>query len=166
MNKCPLTFKIDIGADVTALPDSVYDRTHDGPLQTANRVLRGPSKQTLNVRGYITAKLSRDQTEVEDKIYIVKGLQQPLVSRPAIQALNLVSRIEVVQTNSERERVIHNFPELFTGLGTIKGEYRIKLKPNTNPFFLTTPRRIAVPLQPKVKADGEDGGYKKSSRAY
>ena len=74
LNKCPLTFKIDTGADVTALPDSVYDRTCDGPLQTANRVLRGPSKQTLNVRGFITAKLSRDQTEIEDKIYIVKGL--------------------------------------------------------------------------------------------
>ena len=70
-----------------------------------------------------------------------------------IQALNLVSRIEVVQTNSERERVIHNFPELFTGLGTIEGEYHIKLKPNTNPFVLTTPRRIAVPLQPIVKAE-------------
>ena len=153
MNKHPINFKIDMGADVTALPDAVYDNTRDGPLLKSNRVLRGPSKQTLNTRGFIIAKLTRGQTEIEDKIYIVKGLQQPLVGRPAIQALNLVSQIEVVQTNSDQERIIHNFPELFTGLGSIEGEYHIKLKPNTTPFVLTTPRRIAVPLQPKVKAE-------------
>ena len=51
LNKCPLKFKIDTGADVTALPDTVYDRSRDGPLQKPNRVLRGPSKQILIAQG-------------------------------------------------------------------------------------------------------------------
>ena len=153
MNKCPLKFKIDTGADVTALPETVYDTVRDGPLQKPNRVLRGPSKQILKVKGFIVAKLAVDHRETEEKIYIVNGLQQPLVGRPAIQSLNLVSRIEVVQTSSEQERIIHKFPELFTGLGSMKGKYHIKLKSDATPFILTTPRRIAIPLQPKVKAE-------------
>ena len=35
----------------------------------------------------------------------------------------------------------------------MQGEYQIKLKADATPFVLTTPRRIAVPLQPKVKAE-------------
>ena len=89
----PQKFKIDTGADVTALSDTVYDESRDGPLQKPNRVLRGPSKQILKARGFIVAKLSVDQKETEETIYIVPGLQQ--------QNLNLVSRIEVVQTNFE-----------------------------------------------------------------
>ena len=32
-------------------------------------------------------------------------------------------------------------------LGTIEGEYEIKLKPNATPYSLTTPRRIPLPLK-------------------
>ena len=148
LNKRPLKFKINTGADVTALPEMVYDKVRDGPLQKPNRV--GPSKQILKVKGFIVAKLAVDHRETEEKIYIVNGLQQPLVGRPAIQSLNLVSRIEVVQTSSEQERIIHKF---LTGLGSMKGKYHIKLKSDATPFVLTTPRRIAIPLQPKVKAE-------------
>jgi len=50
-------------------------------------------------------------------------------------------------------RVVEKFPNFFTGLGTIDGEYQIKLKSDANPFVLSTPRRIAIPLQPKVKTE-------------
>ena len=39
------------------------------------------------------------------------------------------------------------FPELFTGLGKMKGEYTIKL--NT----LSTPRQVTIPLMKPVKAE-------------
>ena len=44
------------------------------------------------------------------------------------------------------------FPKLFSGLGTLKGPYQIQLIPNAVPFELTTPRRVPIPLLPKVKA--------------
>ena len=43
------------------------------------------------------------------------------------------------------------FPQLFTGLGRLKTEYRIKLNPVVKPVCLFTPRRIPHPLLPKVK---------------
>ena len=93
--------------------------------------------------------MTRNLVRIND---VVSGLQNALVGRPAIQALNLVARLETVN-NDPKQQMIKKFPELFTGLGTMQGEYQIKLKADATPFVLTTPRRIAVPLQPKVKAE-------------
>ena len=67
----------------------------------------------------------------------------PLVGRPAISALKLVARVNLIQ--ADREAVAEQFPELFKGLGQMTGEYQIKIQPNIMPFALTTPRRIAIP---------------------
>ena len=47
------------------------------------------------------------------------------------------------------------FPELFEGLGKLEGDYKIVLQENARPYALSTPRRIAIPLLPKVKAELE-----------
>jgi hypothetical protein len=44
---------------------------------------------------------------------------------------------------------------LLKGLGELDGDFSIKLKPDSTPFALTTPRRVAVPLLNKVKAELE-----------
>ena len=43
--------------------------------------------------------------------------------------------------------------EVFSGLGTMQGEYHIQLKDNAQPYPLSTTRRVALPLLPKVKAE-------------
>jgi len=43
------------------------------------------------------------------------------------------------------------FPGIFTGLGELKGEYDITLKEDAKPFAIHVPRRIPIPLLPKVK---------------
>ena len=47
------------------------------------------------------------------------------------------------------------FPKLFSGLGKLQGEYRIELRSDAKPFALTTPRRVAIPMLPKVRAELE-----------
>ena len=42
-------------------------------------------------------------------------------------------------------------PNLFKGLGELEGEFSIKLTPGSTPHAITTPRRVALPLMPKVK---------------
>ena len=81
-------------------------------------------------------------------MYVTLGLRQPLVRCPAIAALNLVTRIAC---HFKNHRVVDLFPKVFQGLGRMKGEFKINVNNNPEPFSLMTPRRVALPLLPKVK---------------
>ena len=54
-------------------------------------------------------------------MYVVKDLHEPLLGRPATEALNLVQRVQAMKTESQSASVhvreLH--PKLFSGLGRI-----------------------------------------------
>ena len=79
----------------------------------------------------------------------MKGLHKALLGRPAINSLNIIQQIQPVHALN----AFSQFPELFTGLGRLKDNYTIKLTDDAKPFALITPRRVVVPLLPKVKAE-------------
>ena len=65
-----------------------------------------------------------------------------------------MSRINSLETPGNQ--FIAAYSELFQGrLGTMKGEYCIKLRPGAQSFSLSTPRRIALPLLLKIKSEFE-----------
>ena len=45
------------------------------------------------------------------------------------------------------------YPNLFKGLGELEGEFSIKLTPGSTPYAITTPRRVALPLMPRVQEE-------------
>ena len=46
------------------------------------------------------------------------------------------------------------YPSLFTGLRTLKGEeYKIQLQPGAKPFALNTPRNVALAQREQVRAE-------------
>ena len=47
------------------------------------------------------------------------------------------------------------YPNQFKGLGKLEGEYTIRLREGACSFALMTPRRVAIPLLPRVKAELE-----------
>ena len=117
---------------------------------TASRSLHGPGQSTLDVKGYFTGELEKDDIKVKQDIYVVHGLQTALLGRPAIEVLQLLARINAV---TAKESYKTAYPNLFEGLGTLPGEYRIELQPDTQPFALNTARRVPLPLRPAVKEE-------------
>ena len=107
----------------------------------------------LNGIAQFTAhRLKRNNVELEQEIFVVEGLDKPLLRRPAIEGLKIVTPVGPVQAE---ESVVQKFPKLFQGLGRLKDNYTIKLRENAEPYALNTPRRVAIPLLPKVKAELE-----------
>ena len=149
VNNIPIKFKIDTGADVTAISPKEFSKLKGTTLTQASKVLHSPAKHPLKVNGQFTGKLSYKQVTTHDEIFVVDGQQQPLMGRPAIEALNLLSRVNIV---SSSEKFLSLYPNLFHGLGTFGTEYHIVLKQGAKPFALSVPRRVALPLLPKVKA--------------
>ena len=149
LNNTPKEFKIDTGADVTVLPENEYLAKRDGPLTQVSERLSGASQQPLHVCGMISAKLQWKDNETRQKVYVVRGFRTALLGKPAIEALGVVTLVQPIL----KEDVEKEFSDLFEGLGRLRDNYQIKLKEGAQPFSLTTPRRVAVPLLPKVKAE-------------
>ena len=150
MNGCRVEFKIDSEADVTVLPTELYQPNRDGALLKPKKLLKGPSQITLSVRGCFTASLEKDDLKSEEQIYVVEGLSKPLVGKAAIISLKLLSTLKAL---SVEESIPDQYLELFKGLGRLSGRYTIRLKDRVTPFALSTPRRVAVPLLPKVREE-------------
>ena len=152
VNKRGITFKVDTGADVTVIPSTSYNAQYDGPLQSPTRQLTGAGQHALQVDRQFWGCLQYNDKEIYQDIFVVKGLTKPLLGRPAIDALQLVSMIEPIST--QPHPAIQGFPKLFQGLGKLQGRpYSISLRSDAQPYALCTPRRVAIPLLPKVEAE-------------
>ena len=146
-------FHIDTGAEVSVIPDQVYQQLNSPPLTPPNQTLRGPSNEALQVKGRFSVKFVRGDYETEQELYVAEGLHKPLLGHPAIESLQLVQRVRGVQTG--KLNPIQQFPSLFNGHGKLQGEYTIKIQEGATPYSLTTPRRVAIPLMKSVKAELE-----------
>ena len=69
--------------------------------------------------------------------------------------LDEVSTMSPVVTTGNKEEITKQYPSLFTGLGNLGQEYKIKLKPDATPHTVYTPRHVALPLRDKVKQELE-----------
>ena len=117
LNGHPVQFKIDTGADATVIGETDYNEARDGPLQSSKTTLSGPSQTPLEVLGKFQANLRHNDRETQDDVFVIKGLRQPLVGRPAITSLNLLLRVEPVSKNSglNKETVVKNSPNYSEG---------------------------------------------------
>ena len=90
----------------------------------------------------------RNSISTTQDIYMIRGLHTPLLGRPAIEAQQLLTILNGIQIDD----IVKKFPRLFTSLGKLKD---IKLKTGAKPYALSVPRRVAVPVLPKVEQEIE-----------
>ena len=151
LNNAQVRFKIDTGADVTVIPDKIYEALRPTPtLVKSSKTLFGPDHTSLPVRGCFVGKIQKGDKTTEQEIFVVNGTRNALLGRPAIETLAIVQKVDAVEATNLNAK----FPGLFTGLGKLRGpDYVIKLKSEAKPFALSIPRRVPVPLLTKVKEE-------------
>ncbi|PVD31414.1 hypothetical protein C0Q70_06826 [Pomacea canaliculata] len=88
-------FKLDTGADVTVVPQTAVPAAKR-PLQKVRKKLYGPGHVEIAVEGMFKAKLTYKNVSTLQDVYVVKTLEEPLLGRPAITALKLIERINIV----------------------------------------------------------------------
>ena len=154
LNSHPVQFCIDTGADVTAIPERVWEEIGKPRLLPSDRNLKCPDTHSLSVKGMLITKIKSQTKQARGPVYVVRGLTKSLLGLPAIEQLNLICRIAAVSEQQALEPTVQ-FPKLFTGLGKLEGDYTILLDPEAKPFALSTPRRVAVPLMGAVKQELE-----------
>ena len=164
-----IQFKVDTGADVSVIPENLYKKLSVGQLKKSDKALFGPGSEKLCVLGKFESELESNEKFVVQDIYVVRGLHQALLGRPAIKLLNLISGMKLNAINiggsnvnkSTTENVKKSqsyqdrYPKVFNGLGKTKWEYKIRLREGAQPYALMTPRKVPLPLMNKVKEELE-----------
>ncbi len=66
--------QIDTGAEVTAISMDTYRHLKKPQLTTASKVLYGPSRIKLKVKGMLVASISREDVTTKQPIFVVDGI--------------------------------------------------------------------------------------------
>ena len=149
LNDQEVKFKLDTGADVTVISDDLWTSLGRNQTKLPKVKLHGPDKTPLEVLGEFQATLSYKGRSCTQSIFVVNNLHHNLLGLPAIQALHILAQVDSITTP-----IIEQYPHLFTGLGTFKGDsYKIRLQPDAKPFALFTPRNVPLPLRKKVREE-------------
>ena len=113
-------FKLDTGADVTAISTEAHQHIGGTTLSPPSKALYGPARQTLNVLGQFPGTLRFGENTSQETIFVVEGLRTNLLGLQAITSLRMIRRI---CNMTAEEELFERFPKVFNGLGTIGKEY-------------------------------------------
>ncbi|UYV69954.1 K02A2.6-like [Cordylochernes scorpioides] len=154
VNGKQVKFKLDSQAYVTGVPLCLFKKIMGQQRLVESDInIRAAEFSELRTVGMFISTLRNGNYEIKEKIYVIRRLSEPLLSRRACELLNLARRIEVVAT---RINPIKKFPEVFEGLGQIRNPYEIKLKPGAKPYAVHTPRRVPIFFMEKLKTRLEE----------
>ena len=144
-----MKFKVDTGAEVTAVTKLALTQLGNVKLHPATKTLCGPDRKPLQLLGQTSVTLSHNGKTCIHNIFVVEKLKHNLLGLPTIKDLNLL--VMANHMSLSHAEIINKFPSVFTGLGSLSEEFEIQLKHDAKPFALYTPRKVPYPLRSKVK---------------
>ena len=153
LNSKQTPFKLDTGAEVTAISGATHQHLGKPKLSHPDKLLYGPSRQPLKVIGKFKGTFTHKGRQSHQQVYVVTGLKTNLLGLPAITALNLAARIDTTAHEDIDKDIRKQFPMVFKGLENLGEEFIIKLKPEATPHALYTPRHVPLPLRPQVEEE-------------
>ena len=96
-----VTFKLDTGAEVTAISETIYRMLKGVTLQTPSESLFGPTHNAIQVLGQFQGKLRVGDRASTETVFVIRGLRNNLLGLPAIMSLQLVCRVDTVCSEEE-----------------------------------------------------------------
>ncbi|GBN97820.1 hypothetical protein AVEN_212559-1 [Araneus ventricosus] len=133
---------------------TVQNVFQNAKLEPPDKILCGPDRNPLKTLGKFKTNIEYKGKRCTEEIYVISNLQTCLLGKPALFSLGLGPNLNSIYQISAADPKA-KFPELFKGLGVMKGCYSIKLKPGAIPFAITCPRRVPIPLLKQTKAELE-----------
>ena len=140
-----VSFKIDTGADVSAISESVYKSISPRPkLKHSDTVLQSPGGKVAYLGQFVTQTEHRGN-KVSFRVFVLKGSTDCLLSREAAIRLCLVRRLDATEAKDLA------FGDI--GPPIQCDPVKIVLAQDAEPYSISVPRRIPIPLLPKVEKE-------------
>ena len=161
-NNGKLKFKIDTGAKVSVVGTKqlkIFNK-QIMDLTKTRKTLIGPDQKPLSCHGVFQQKFTIGSTSGIAQLYACDNLKTALLGRPELKKFKLEipaeNDIACDSVQHETKNIQKEFSSVFTGLGTIKGNpIHIEVEPNTVPYHIGAPRRVAIPFLEPLKKELE-----------
>ena len=141
----PVNCKIDTGAMANVIPVALFNSISQKlslVVHDSKAALCSYTKHPIRVYGEVTIKVMFNRRFYNFPFQIVDNSSNYAIiglhSAKELNLLNMIENIDNIEKSDENplpDIVFSNYPSLFTGLGCIPGQYRIKLKSDAKPVI-------------------------------
>lgn len=148
-------FKLDTGADINVIPESVAEKVHPDWRSRASKdvnTVEAYGGHKIHTLGNVQIKMRNKilcHTLVFSVIKDGRGVI-PILGREACVTLGLIKKVENLDHVFELDKFLNEYSEVFEGTGKFPQKYKIKLDDSITPTC-QAPRRVAYTLMDKLK---------------
>lgn len=153
----PIKFQLDTGATCCTLSYDDYQKITSRNPDKSNITLKLYDKSTIKPMGEATLYCTANSTTRKVHFQIIKDAPVSLLSGRVCEALSLlefndecVYQMTTTPPQPTKEKVLQEYKDVFTGLGTLPGTYHIEMDPDVKPVQ-NNPRRVPIPVQEELK---------------
>ena len=131
-----LMFKLDTGAHANVLPVELYHKLRpNSSLQKTQTVLTAFGNTKIIPAGTATLECAVNAHKQRLKFYVTKATNVPILGQQACESLNLLKRVETIETPLTQEVLFQQYKDVFTGVGEYQEEYHIELDETVAPVI-------------------------------
>ena len=139
LNSKQTPFKLDTGAEVTAISGATHQHLGKPKLSHPDKFLYGPSRQPLKVIGKFKGTFTHKGRQSHQQVYVVIGLKTNLLGLPAITALNLAARIDTTAHEDIDKDIRKKFPRCLKAWETLVKSLSLSSSQRLNPMHSLLP---------------------------
>ena len=150
-NGTPVTFKIDTGARANVIPMSMFKRLRKpARLLPSKYKLTAYNKTDISIAGQCILRIKHRNGSTPAMFFVTKEEASPILSLKTSCDLDLIKRIETL--NTESSDLLNEYNDCFGELGTLHDKYHIVTDPNVPPV-IDACRNVPIPLREKLKKE-------------
>ena len=155
LGKQDIVFKLDTGAEVTAISEAAYKTLGKMSLQAPSKALYAPTCQSLKVLGQFTGTLTHRQHSVSQPIFVVRGLKTNLLGLPSYHH---------TPASPQGRRYAHRWtghpgtvPKRVPGTGNPRGGVRYQIERGCGAILTIHPQECTI--SPPLESRGRSPSY-------
>ncbi|XP_074035798.1 uncharacterized protein [Leptinotarsa decemlineata] len=147
----PVTMKLDTGAMVNVIPENVLKKIKFNfrKIQKTEVKLNSYTNNELKVLGECYLNV-RYKNENFDLFFVVKTDSCPILGLDSCVQLNLIQRVNDIESADSTFCLINKYEHIFKGIGCLNKPYKIELKENAKPVVHAT-RAVPFAIQKDLK---------------
>lgn len=145
--------QLDTGATCNVIGlDTLCDILEDNnPMMTSTSTrLKAYGGNIILPVGKIDLKIRNKNEEFELKFMVTSYDHIPLISSKACESLKLIKVCNSIDENSEAQRIMNNYPSVFSGLGLLTGKVTLEVDQSIMPVS-QAPRRFPLAMRNVLK---------------